>query len=227
MKKELFLATCCLAILAGVVQQSSAALITYTDRSAWELALGGTGIQTENFNSFSYTVFDPGTYTLGALGLEVTNDPTDYITKNTVQSGGTDDIDGSKYFRGVARQTIGPTLTFNNPVYGFGGDWTGVDGQGQLTVNIGGETFDLPQIIGDEGFFGVLSDTTFDEAALRAKATTVAEYFGLDNVVFSENSPSFLSGSVPEPSSLAIFGLGACLAGLRCGRRRNRKTARV
>lgn len=67
----MFRAACCIAFLtAGLSAAAQAAVVTYTNRSAWEAAVAGAPLLLEDFNSFTVdTSFQDDPVVAGPLTL--------------------------------------------------------------------------------------------------------------------------------------------------------------
>ena len=114
------------------------------------------------------------------------------------------------------------TFSFSNEIWAFGGDWDLANPSGPgsgIIVTVDGFQLatEIPNSIAGT-FWGFVSDTKFTNIVLTegtqaASQPAAVENYDLDNVVFA----------IPEPASLAIFGIG--LAGLGFVGRRRRKQA--
>lgn len=73
----------------------------------------------------------------------------------------------------------------------------------------------LLETINSSGNFVLTSFTAGGISRIDALQPTDDRGWGLDNLSFQSNA-----AAVPEPSSLALFGIGACVAGVGAARRR-------
>lgn len=189
---------------------SYAGLVVYTDRVAWESAVSGD-IATENFNSITPFNMVSGINTVGNIGFEIFGT----TSLNRIDDGSdSNNIDGSNYYHGHLDFNLGPpTLDILvTPTLAFGADWKSTNSLGGLFLIILDVTFDLSDYLsGDDGFFGVVSDSAFSEIDLETRLGS-AEQFGMDNFSYS------VATSVPEPASLALMGFG--IVGLMLSRKK-------
>ena len=219
---------------------SPAALIVFTDRSAWETAVGAGNFQTEDFNSTPLINPIPNNtvHDVGLFDVFYTTDTAIDETGNQIVEPG--DIDGSRVLR-LQFDTIGTDQTTllqlqsGLAFIAFGADWNRVnDGEDlALTVNnVAGDSLDVDDNLGtapvsftdpnnDGGFLGFTSDTSFTTITLAANPPAGAETFSLDNVVLGSSGSS---SPVPEPNTLVLFGI-AVLSVLGYGYRRKKKAA--
>lgn len=187
------------AAVSAVVLSSTAhaSFVTFTDRAAWELAVGG---------SFSQETFDDA-ITTG-------------FTLQEVGSGHSSGISGGVYHDRTVRDTTFTNYNFTSMINAFGANWDlrpGGAGQG-LQLFLGGQVV-TPQIANSfsGGFFGVVSTTSFNVVTVRSGSTDgLAETHDVDNVVFTS--------AVPEPESYALMLAGLGLMGA-IARRRKAKQA--
>jgi hypothetical protein len=187
------------AAVSAVVLSSAAhaSFITFTDRAAWELAVGG---------SFSQESFDDA-ITTG-------------FTIQEVGSGHSSGINNGVYNDRTVGTTTFTNYNFSSMINAFGANWDltpGGAGQG-LQLFLGGQSV-TPQIANtfSGGFFGVVSTTSFNVVTVRSgNFPGVAETHNVDNVVFTS--------AVPEPESYALMLAGLGLMGA-IARRRKAKQA--
>ena len=187
------------AAVSAVVLSSAAhaSFITFTDRAAWELAVGG---------SFSQESFDDAI--------------TSGFTIQEVGSGHSSGINGGVYNDRTVGTTTFTNYNFSSMINAFGANWDlrpGGAGQG-LQLFLGGQVV-TPQIANtfSGGFFGVVSTTSFNVVTVRSgNFPGVAETHNVDNVVFTS--------AVPEPESYALMLAGLGLMGA-IARRRKAKQA--
>ena len=213
-----FLAILSLIIFAFTTV-NAATVNTFTNRTSWEVAVGG--FQTETFNDRplrrpipNNTVFD-----LGLFNLFYTNSGGLDEFGNGIFSGGsingTQEVGLSFDFTGNGTTTL-MGLRFDEPISAFGATWNGITPSQSLTINVIGETITIHSLLGpaslqgfnnptgDGGFMGFTSDTTFSSFIFTADGRLINgdENFQFDDVVLSSTNP------VPIPSSLPLFATG-------------------
>jgi len=203
------------ACALSLAQTASAAVITFTDRAAWEAAV--TGIQTETFDSVAAaTLANNATTTVGSLDVETVVPPgaggTTRVEDGANNPLGTN-VNGTNYLRfgldGTPKREV--NITFDTPVVAWGADYqfgpltdpaeVTVDG---VATNFGGRD--------ESGFIGFISDTAFSDISFRDPFVSVA-FFGLDNL------STATARAVTEPAAAWLLGLG--LLGLGGLRRKN------
>lgn len=199
-----------LAVMVALPLEAQTAVLTFTDRTAWQAALSGP-ISTETFDNV-ITHADVITFDNGVTS---TASPAGSILGNSVSSGV---FNG--YVDSGALQFIPDFLTFDfgGPITAFGADFEVLD-PGETTLNIGSLTFfaSLHSTIGGpDGFFGLVSDTAFSDIVLyNPGGGDGGDSFTMDNM-------STVSATVPEPTMLALFGLSLASLGIVLRRRKTR-----
>ncbi len=198
MKKTLFvlLTTCCVNVLSA--SPSFAALMVFTDRTAWENAIIGLIIDDPFDNSpisAPTLIFDSG------------------VVSTVANPSQPHSIESGVFQTGVGFGTDITTWVFPNETFGFGGDFSQVNindglevignfnGTGDLVVSISGALAGSTS-----GFVGIVGMSSFSEIIWNAQGP---DFWQIDNLAFS--------AAVPVPASWLILGLG--LAVLRMRRR--------
>ena len=214
---RLLLAIC--VTLAGV-QQVGAVVQTFTDRSAWEAAVGA--FTEETFDGFSTdqsfnngASVDVGDFTL--TGWAYSFPPAESFDRIDVSPfsslvgslNGTTDL----AVRVARFAPLAPNqwfkITFDQPIFAWGADWGGT--ASSFRVEAGGRVIGFGQ---DNGFFGFVDTMAAFTAmridkpwtGIRGAATTT-----MDNFVYSE--------PVPEPATVALCLLALGGLGLAMRRR--------
>ena len=165
---------------------ANAAITVYTDRPAWEAAVGAFD---EEF--FDDAILDPDVSVVTDNGL--------------VQAGsgvlGPDNV----WWDRVIPEGATTTWSFATPLLGFGAYWdlTGPGGEGtNIALLLDGE------LVGTEianstqgGFFGVTSTTPFDAVLVGAGTDPIGwcETYEMDNMVTS---------TIPAPGAILLSGIG-------------------
>ncbi|MEM7808829.1 MAG: PEP-CTERM sorting domain-containing protein, partial [Planctomycetota bacterium] len=90
------------------------------------------------------------------------------------------------------------TFTFDVPILAFGAVNDAVNVAPSVLVEIDGQTFDLVN-----GFQGFISDTPFTQVTYRAAEPGTIDFYIVDDIRVQ---------LVPEPTSLALAGLGGLVA---------------
>lgn len=197
---------------------SEAAIITvYTDRSLWEATVGT--FSTEDFGG----VADTGTlagnveHTLGLLTFSFTGASTPF---------GRPAVTSNEFVGDVSPPPAGGTIVpgphifeFPYSVLAWGADFTEASTGALLDITMAGVTIALVDYLPapGTGFFGIISDTAFNQVSLAAAGgPRFDEIFIMDNVSFGEQAAT----PVPEPTSLLLFGTGALVVSARMRRRK-------
>jgi len=180
------------------------------DRSGWEAAVTGT-ITNENFDTLmgqSDTLNFPSGLMSVASGA--TGSPNHLVSLNAGTSSNTLATTLNTATSAVNGYTS-VTWTFPTAVYAFGADFLSIGGSREVgptgVFDSGSQHFILRDLFGgDQGFFGVVSTTPFTQITLEATGSIASnDSIRIDNAAFA----------VPEPSSLALLGLGGMFAFMR------------
>lgn len=175
---------CLLMVLPALwVGRAFGTTSTYTSRPDWETAVGS---YEEEF--FTSTVLNPGVSVVSDAG---------YV----------DAVDGYWWdqLTDVADGFHTTTWTFAQPIVGYGGYWdlAGPGGPG-MGIQLYLDGVPVGSEVSDESsgqFFGVTSSSPFNEVHLTVGTQEGwAETYTMSNMVYSP---------VPEPSTLALLGMGA------------------
>jgi hypothetical protein len=198
------------ALLGVVVSEStaSASITVYTTSAAFTAAVGGP-LNTENFNA-GPTGSAP--ITVGAIGISNTGSSLLGVFPNLF-SGSGNSVQWT--FSGQ-----GPmTFTFSSPITAFSADFFDVGTVGATTLSVALNNGDNAALFtgftggfGNQQFRGFISTTPF--TTITFSNTQPGDFVELDNVQFANN--------IPEPATLAVFGL---MAGGAFGVRRRLKAS--
>lgn len=208
-KSLVFLAA---TVLAG---NASAGVIAYTDRNAWEAAVGGV-FYTEDFSStpsgvYEFTPIDVGDFTVSVNGSTF-GSSWHNISATGAGGASANSVNGTQQLNVATGSVGGTVLDFDFDIYAFGANFASVSDSRTTSFMIDGFQLDIPYLTG--GFFGFVSDSAFSSNVLALTAGG-ADGFGMDNLVYAAASTS-----VPVPASFALLGLG--LAGLGFARKKTK-----
>ncbi|QDS94203.1 PEP-CTERM motif protein [Roseimaritima multifibrata] len=201
--KRFLLTIACLAMLVATTGQVQAGVITYTNKAAFQLAAGATAVEDFTGTSGNAIGFDNGDFSISIVNQNLGYVPVFFGEELRLQLWRFDTV---------------TNLTFADPIHAIGFDWRNTDPTNdQIELIIASENF--AQTFGpaqQSGFFGIVSTNAFTVVGL---SDTVGNggalgYGYVDNIEYSS------AAAVPEPASLAIFGIGAL--GLVVFRRRRK-----
>ena len=178
------------AIASFIACSANAAVTVYTDRSAWESAVGAFD---EEF--FEDAILNPGVSVVTDNGL--------------IQAGtGVLGPDGVWWDRVIPPVEVAPATTtwqFATPLVGFGAYWdlAGPGGPGTgIALTLDGELVGTEIVNSTQGgFFGVTSTTPFNAVLVAAGTDPIgwAETYEMDNMVTS---------TIPAPGAILLSSIG-------------------
>jgi len=212
MMRAIQLAVACVAMLVATAGQVQAGIITYTDRTSFEANIAIN--QLIDFESLTGAQPDPlvigdaSFVPTGGGGLWATTGydaPTVYLAAQNDGAIRIDIAPGTNAVGTDIGSLFGPTAGF---LYDLE-DSSGTVASGSFTAADNNSTF-----LGWTSDMGDLLRLTIS-APTNSFATTSFE--AIDNFTLGT------ANIVPEPSSLALFGIGACVTGVAAARRRRRE----
>lgn len=201
---------------------AGAAPLTFTSRTAWESAIGGTGDLFEDFNSYTGDVLYGTPLTAGFLTLSVVNGTSDdswRIDAGPAQFASLPSVNGTSFATTLALAAntgYGGTSMSFAPVIALAFDYAGSSystSSATLTTSLGHSLTLAALPPGQRGFFGILYT---GGPAFTSLTWTSAGSFGagIDNVTGLTPAP------VPEPAGIALTGSGLVVLALVLLRRR-------
>lgn len=194
MKKQLSVAL--IAFLASLSAQ--AAILTFTDRAAFEAAVAGHTVDRLNdLTDGPANNIDRGAYTINIQSWGCSSGPSQC---------GNNSAQGFEY-PAYLWTYAGGTFEFGRAINAFGIDF-GTYQQSQAQVSLNGQAYSSA----NGGFFGIVDTTnTFTTVNYAAGGSGSL----LDNVTYGMAG----AAEVPEPGSIALFGIALAGAGFLRRRR--------
>ncbi len=212
-----------LAVTNLLPTPSSAAIITFDDRNAFEAAVAGAPLLEDPFDN---PIPGAEQITLDS-GIVSTNAPVSvFLDDNSVVP-----FDDGGYYRNSVNNStneLADTITWDFPMpiigFGFGLSEAAPDGV-QVTFDGGDglESFLLHDINGDVsssgfiGFVGFVADTAFETIVFSNDNVLSTDSFNIDDLVFALAASDPTVVPLPTTLPLTLFGIAGLLY---CGRRR-------
>ncbi|MCA9299192.1 MAG: hypothetical protein KDA28_09010, partial [Phycisphaerales bacterium] len=193
---------CAIALIAA-----GASADVYTDRSAFEDAVGPVLIETFADSPLVGTTYDGGLLAMAFDDFDVASKGPAIKVIDRAFAGSYSTSDDDRYlYLDTDIGFIGSSVEFRfEPTHAVGFDFTGVGEVGnEFTIMIDGQFIEIASGgEAEDGFFGYTSESTFSTFVV---ATTTDSAYGVDQVTFA---------TVPAPATLGVLGV--------MGRRRRRR----
>lgn len=211
-----------LTLLTTAVHQAKATIVTYDDRAQWEAAIGGAPDFNEGFDSFA-----------GPDNVSYNDSPlqTDYFEIESFSDSTNNAIDQNSTWEGIDPPSLhgfgdffgnGIVLSFDQELSAWASNFRTSGGTEVVLLSEGNELAVFEPWTGFQGvsfFFGftLTNGETID--AIELRRNNAGSSFLLDDVSGTFEAPHV--SPVPEPSMMALFGLGAAGMGIaaRCRRK--------
>jgi len=230
MKRLQILALSLVALVVTAAEPASAAFISYTNEAVWLGAVGPLS-GTEDFNSFvTDTSFIGVSVALNNMSVIGTSGANGVLTQKidalALEFTGFYDIDGTAQLLADLQGSVQNTrFNFTNAVTAWGADMRGAaDVPRDTRIHV----YDsLNNLLGTVFMSSPSGNNTLQFYGFQITGGAAASYivftdnsdgndvFGLDNIGFVTSN-----NEVPEPTSLVLFGIGACSAAAGAVRRR-------
>ena len=198
-----------MAVLVATAGQVQAAVVTYTDKTSFMAALASSS--TDNFDDL------PLVYQTSPINRTVGS----YVYQTAASAGFSNVGTASDVWLSTNGITdpIDFTISGGGPTaiggFFFLTDVLGVPTSGTISVSINGGLFTQSVTTSSAtNFFGWVSTDGTQISSLSVVPST--EFATVNDLILGK-------ATVPEPSSLAIFGIGAYVAGIGAVRRRRRE----
>jgi hypothetical protein len=208
-----------MTLMVGFAFQADAGFLIFSDRAAWQAALGSGAGLAYNFNglthdvSFATSAFNFGPFSLSARGAL----PPDGTDKVFADSPSNQTVNGSPFASMFLDSTRSVDLDFTNPALAFGADFLGNAMNFGVFLHGSSSPIIVQGPTSDRGYFGLISTDPIDRIEFlysgpEGSSTTV----NFDDVG--------LASATPAPSTLMMLATGAIMfAAYSCWRLRRGK----
>ena len=210
-----------LTLISGVLaaSSSSAALLVFNDRSAWQAAAGGAGDLFENFDSKTidevYGMATPVTEGFITWSVDGGSDDSWRIDAPPATFGSIPSVNGSTYVTTLAFEInsgFGDTMATFSSVRALGFDYAGAS-YSSTNTNItlttsNGDTVSVEALSSGNSFVGLLYTEGETFNSLRWDALSLDANGSGQIAMGVDNVEAFSVSAVPVPAAAWLFGTG-------------------